>query len=485
MNENQNEYVNINAHNNYPDSHQKIEIPTMKVIPLKKICMTIGQLPTAYLETLSYYEMLVWFIEYLKNNIIPTINNNASAVQEVQSIVLSLQEYINNYKNSIDSDVEELEEYMNNYFENLDVQEEINNKLDQMLEDGVLEQIIEQFIQSTAIWCFDTVADMKKATNLINGSFSKTLGYYSVNDGGSATYKIRLKTNDVPNEYDLISLYNENLVAEYIEDEIVNIKQLGYVDTMTVEEQTSFLNYVFNKYKNILIKNEDIEINDTILLISNQNIKLENTSILNTTSTNSKYIFRIDKKENTSIIGVNSTLSFNKPETVQQACISISNSKNIYCEGLILTKAGGDGLIVGGSDDTTYSENINVCNLTIDNNRRNGISVIGGVRKLTIKNCTIKNTSGALPQYGIDLEPWQHEEQRPGSNIDVIIEECTFEGNVGGAIDILYYNKNLTIRNNIFNSNNLQSPMRQGKGANAYPKNVIVNNNIFNNHILK
>ena len=38
MNENQNKYVDINAHDNYPDSKQKIEIPTMKVIPLKKIC---------------------------------------------------------------------------------------------------------------------------------------------------------------------------------------------------------------------------------------------------------------------------------------------------------------------------------------------------------------------------------------------------------------------------------------------------------------
>ena len=80
---NENEYVDINAHDNYPDSDQKIEIPTMKVLPLKKICMTIGEIPTSYLETMTYYEMLVWFIEYLKNNIIPTINNNAEAVQEV------------------------------------------------------------------------------------------------------------------------------------------------------------------------------------------------------------------------------------------------------------------------------------------------------------------------------------------------------------------------------------------------------------------
>ena len=234
MNENQNDYVDINAHDNYPDSEQKIEIPTMKVIPLKKICMTIGELPTSYLETMTYYEMLVWFIEYLKNNIIPTINNNASAVQEVQSVVLSLQSYINDYKDSIDSDVEELEEYMNNYFENLDVQEEINNKLDQMLEDGVLTEIIQQFLQSTAIWCFDNVTDMKQATNLINGSFAKTLGYYAANDGGEATYKIRNKTNDdVPDDSFIIQLNTTTLVAELIIENDINANSCGMSTALT------------------------------------------------------------------------------------------------------------------------------------------------------------------------------------------------------------------------------------------------------------
>ena len=250
MNENQNEYVDINAHDNYPDSEQKIEIPTMKVIPLKKICMTIGELPTAYLETMTYYEMLIWFIEYLKNNIVPTINNNASAIQEVQSVVLALQNYINEYKDSIDSDVEELEEYMNNYFENLDVQEEINNKLDQMLEDGVLEQIIEQFLQSTALWTFDNVSSMKLATNLANGSYTKTLGYYLKNDGGSAVYKIRNKTNDdVADEMFLIDLYDNALIAELNTTGIFIPEQLGAKNNGSTDASDVFA-AIFNKMEN-------------------------------------------------------------------------------------------------------------------------------------------------------------------------------------------------------------------------------------------
>ena len=279
MNENQNEYVDINAHDNYPDSEQKIEIPTMKVIPLKKICMTIGELPTSYLETMTYYEMLVWFIEYLKNNIIPTINNNASAVQEVQNVVMELQNYINEYKDSIDSDVEELEEYMNNYFENLDVQEEINNKLDQMLEDGVLEQIIEQFLQSTALWCFDNVADMKLAQNLVNGSKCKTLGFNAYNDGGGAFYKIRTITNDdIVDEITIISLYDNLLIAELISEQTMNTKQFNINETNTdsTDKLQKAINYcITNKCKLNILSNINISQLKSNILTINGNINID------------------------------------------------------------------------------------------------------------------------------------------------------------------------------------------------------------------
>ena len=42
----------------------------------------------------------------------------------------------------------ELQEYVTNYFENLDVQEEINNKLDEMVESGELAEIITEHLIS-------------------------------------------------------------------------------------------------------------------------------------------------------------------------------------------------------------------------------------------------------------------------------------------------------------------------------------------------
>ena len=95
------------------------EVETIK--PFKNFCMTIGALPTSYLESMSYYETLCWLCKYLENTINPAINNNAEALKELQ-------------------------EYVANYFDNLDVQEEIDNKLDEMAESGVLADIINEQI---------------------------------------------------------------------------------------------------------------------------------------------------------------------------------------------------------------------------------------------------------------------------------------------------------------------------------------------------
>ena len=85
-----------------------IDVKTLK--PFTRFIYTIGELPSSYLMSMTYEEQLIWLCNYLTTTVIPTINNNAEAVREVQNLVLELQTYINNY------------------FDNLDVQEEINNR---------------------------------------------------------------------------------------------------------------------------------------------------------------------------------------------------------------------------------------------------------------------------------------------------------------------------------------------------------------------
>ena len=185
-----------------------------KIKPNGLFCNYIFKaIPLAFDESMSYYECLCGLLSYLKNTVIPAINNNADALIELQNAMTELQQYVDNY------------------FDNLDVQEEINNKLDDMVESGELQEIIADYLNSKAIFGFDTVESMKSATNLINGSYAKTLGYYSKNDHGGALYKIRTITNqDTVDNMFIIPMNDNTLVAELIYNNVLNIMQLGYTD---------------------------------------------------------------------------------------------------------------------------------------------------------------------------------------------------------------------------------------------------------------
>lgn len=81
----------------------------INVKPINKCCMTIGSLPEAYFETLSYYESLCWIYKYLNETVVPALNNNAEATKELQTILESIEKYIQNY----DEDIAEINSKIN------------------------------------------------------------------------------------------------------------------------------------------------------------------------------------------------------------------------------------------------------------------------------------------------------------------------------------------------------------------------------------
>ena len=97
-------------------------------------------IPLAFDESMSYYETLCGILSLLKSQE-EVVNNNADLLAE-------------------------LELYVKDYFKNLDVQTEINNKLDQMAESGQLTDIIAQYLELAGVLSFNTINDMKNATNI-------------------------------------------------------------------------------------------------------------------------------------------------------------------------------------------------------------------------------------------------------------------------------------------------------------------------------
>ena len=182
--------------------------PVKGLKPFTKFLMTIGELPSSYLVSMTYEEQLLWFCNYLQNTVIPTVNNNAEAVIELQ-------------------------EFVSNYFDNLDVQEEINNKLDEMAESGELTEIIAEYLSLAALFCYDTIADMAAAENLDNGSSCYCLGKDTYNDGKGAFYKIReITILDVIDGYNIVAISNtEDLVGERLPNYEINTLD-GRLDTL-------------------------------------------------------------------------------------------------------------------------------------------------------------------------------------------------------------------------------------------------------------
>ena len=180
-----------------------------------------------------------WFV--LQN--FPFIDDDFDAITNYQ-LFCKLGEEINKLivsMNQAGEQVEELTDYVNNFFDNLDVQDEINNKLDEMTESGELEEIITEYLNVKGMLSYNTVADMKVATNLIEGSFVKTFGYNTLNDKGGSFYKVRQVTNqDVVDEEILIALADTDLVAELVIENCLVPEQIGAVGNGTTDTTTKF-----------------------------------------------------------------------------------------------------------------------------------------------------------------------------------------------------------------------------------------------------
>ena len=95
--------------------------------PFKMQVLTNFPYIEADFDALTNYQLLCKIVEYLNN----VIANENEVTEQITSLYNA---YI------------ELQNYVNNYFDNLDVQEEINNKLDDMVLDGTLTSLIANYI---------------------------------------------------------------------------------------------------------------------------------------------------------------------------------------------------------------------------------------------------------------------------------------------------------------------------------------------------
>lgn len=164
------------------------------------------------------------------------LQQTARMYDKVNQLIRNFNDLSKETKETVELYIEsfsELKDYVEDYFENLDVQDEINNKLDAMAQDGTLQEIVDSYLEANVSWTFDTVAEMQSATNLIEGSYTKTLGYTSINDGGGAFYNIT--SSNLPDSIPL----SDGLYANLIKGSTFDINNFDLYGISYISERHS------------------------------------------------------------------------------------------------------------------------------------------------------------------------------------------------------------------------------------------------------
>lgn len=456
--------------------------------PFKRFIMTLGELPTSYLESMTYAELVMWFCNFLQEKVIPTVNNNADALQDVI-----------------------------HYLENLDLQDEVDHKLDEMADDGTLQEIVADYLNSKAIFGFDNVESMKEASNLIDGSYAQTLGFYAKNDKGGALYKIRNITNaNTVDNITIIPIGSDDLIAELIINDM-NVKQFGAKGDGTTDDSvaiqkaidtcnniyfptgTYLLSDTLNLKSDLTLIGEDAillqhnNVSETILsldgcnnvLIKNLHLKNDSSQEGSSISYTGQYLMTINDSDNINISNCKFTDAYARG-------VNIATSKNIYFNEDEFKNGTYDLLMLLEETENIY---IDKClfdtitsSLTYTYLFATGVEIYGNTydfasRNIHITNSIFKNN----PNWeGIDTHCCD------GFYVkDNIIENCKV-GVMASLDDRIVITEDNT-HGNIFIENNLIDSTKNtnvsygivagSTGSGTYlTKNVYINNNIIKNH---
>ena len=143
---------------------------------INKFCYVIGNIPTSYKLGVTIEEQIIGIGEYLETKVYPALNNNALALAELQELFVQLKNYVQNY------------------FSDLDIEAEIDAKLDEMLENGTLSDIIENYVD----YCY-IIKEIEKV-DLYNENGKTNLSIFHIPNKDSDGNDISLKhgfSNDV------------------------------------------------------------------------------------------------------------------------------------------------------------------------------------------------------------------------------------------------------------------------------------------------
>ena len=269
----------------------------------------------------------------------------------------------------------------------------------------------------------------------------------------------------------------------------------GYVDASTygfnTTDATFALQSAINTGQNVYVPNMGSAWNVTPLTLthSNQTILFENGTVVaakaGAFTAVDDALFSGGDISNVTLSGYGATLQMRKSDYQQAPYapgewrhgISLGTVSNFQIKGLTIKDTGGDGIYLGASQGL-YNDNVLIKDVVLDNNHRQGISVISA-RDMTIDNAVILDTSGTNPQAGIDFEPNTSDQRLENftvrnsiinsngthgilfatnnladpSQVSGTIENVTLVGNTGSGIKLNQPLPGVTIKDSLFVTN--------------------------------
>lgn len=194
------------------------------ILPFKGWVLENFPFIEADFDAITNYQLICKVIEYL-NKVIANENQQNEAIEDLYNKLIELRNYVDTR-----------------------MPEEIDNKLDEMVEDGTLQALLLNYTQVNKV--YDTYTEMiSDYSTFVEGMKLKTLGYYDINDDGGGEYIVTSDENTDAYQVEIGTLY-----LELIDKADLNVEQFGAYGDGTHDDTTAIqnaLNFCFTKGKNL------------------------------------------------------------------------------------------------------------------------------------------------------------------------------------------------------------------------------------------
>ena len=245
---------------------------------------------------------------------------------------------------------------------------------------------------------YENVNSMLSDTSLTNGNFARTLGYYSKNDGGGATYYI---SDAKIGEFYCIE---NNGLFYHINEYMCNVNMYGAKGNGTSNDTT----FIQNAINDCILKN--IELNFLTKTYLCETLNIEGNIVLNGNNATLQRItapfeelqYYILRVRNECVINDFTLIGDKNSQTngtQHSHGLDIRGCNNVTVNNIKVSNTMGDGIYINQVQNCFINGNI-----IIDNCIRNGISLING-EDIYIDNVYISNLNSQHLNVGVDLEP--------------------------------------------------------------------------------